>query len=467
MKTDETHLKALIDRQTESLNIEFKRWIDPTSPEGLSKIVKACIAMRNNNSGYLFIGFDEESRQPDFKNTPTEDVRKIFNLDEIQSRVSRYAYPQFEVEVHFVEKDGKEYPVICVAEGIKTPVASRSELRSPTDNSKLLIKQNIVYVRTLNSNGSPSTSEATYQDWEKLTLICFDNREADIGRFVRRHIANVDKSLLQSLLSSMTEVSQPPPKTYEELAIDLLDCGKNRFEASIKGRYSFQLPPHGSWEVSCVINSDEYKNSANQTFLNLISASNPSYTGWPIWLNSRQFSDKATHPYVFEDAWEANIVSLDREWANHIDFWRIDPRGRFYLRRALEDDLKTKIEPLKLLDFGLPIWRVGESLAVGLAFAKAMGYDAESTNLSFSFRWSRLKSRTLTSWADPARHIFERTATQDSVVSTVNIPLSTPLSTIYQYVDVATKALFQIFDGFEVSTSVVEELTKKMLGRSG
>lgn len=467
MKIDETYLKELIDRQTESLNIEFKRWIYPTSLEGIAKIVKACIAMRNNNGGCFFIGFDEESRQPDFNNTPTDDVRQLFNPDEIQLIISKYAYPQFEIDVRFIEKDGQEYPSICIAEGIKTPVSTKSELRDPKDNNKLLIKQNTVYVRTLKSNGTPSTSEATYQDWDKLTQICFDNREADIGRFIRRHLANIEKSQLQPLLSIIAEISQPQTKSYEELAVELLEFGKNRFEAVVGQKYPGQLPSHGSWEVLCIINSDDHKHSANQTFLNLLSASNPNYTGWPIWLDSRQFSDQRARPYVYENVWEACMVHLDREWFNHIDFWRLDPNGRFYLRCALEDDIKPSIEPLKFLDFGLPIWRVGESLAVGLAFAKAMDYDVDSTNITFNFRWTGLRNRELTSWADRARQIRARTATQDSVLSTIDIPLSTPLSALYQYVDIATKPLFQIFEGFELSNSVVEELTAKMLKREG
>jgi len=466
MKIDEAYLKELVDRQTESLNIEFKRWIDPKSPEGISKIIKACIAMRNNNGGFFFIGFDEESRQPDIDNTPTQDVRELFNLDDIQSIVSRYAYPQFEIDIRFVEKDGREYPVVCIEEGIRTPVATKSELRDSRGN-KLLIKQNTVYVRTLKSNGTPSTSEATYQDWEKLTYICFENREADIGRFVRRHLSNVDKTVLQSLFSNIIDISQTRSESYEELAVGLLDNGKKRFEVAVKEKYSEQLPEHGSWEVGCVINSHDQKYSANQSFLNLLSSSNPSYTGWPIWLDSRGFNNPAAHPYVYENAWEACLVSLKGEWSNHIDFWRLDPHGYFYLYHTLEDDIKSSIEPLKFLDFGLPIWRVGEAFAVGLAFAQAMGYEVENTNLTFSFRWAQLQNRVLTSWADRSRSVWERTATQNLVLSTVNLPLSTPLSALYQYVDMATKPLYQIFDGFELSTSVVEELTKKMLGRKG
>ncbi len=465
MKIDDTYLKEIIDRQVESLNIEFKRWIDPTSGEGISKIVKACIAMKNNNGGFLFIGFNEESKQPDLDNAPTKDIKQLYNPDDIQSIISRYAYPQFEIDIRFIEKNGQEYPAICIADGIKTPVATKSELRDLKDNNKLLIKQNTVYVRTLKSNGTPSTSEATYQDWERLTATCFDNREADIGRFVRRHLSNLDISVLQPLLSTLGEISKVHSKSFEELAIDLLDNGKARFESIVNERYLDQLPQHGSWEVACVINTDDNKYFANQTFLNLLSSSNPTYTGWPIWVDSRSFSNQASHPYIFENAWEACIVSLNNEWFNHIDFWRIDPKGRFYLYRALEDDMQTSIKPLQLLDFGLPIWRVGESMAVGIAFAKAMDYDVEATEITFSFRWTRLRNRTLSSWADHTRFIHERKAVQDSVVSTVNVPLSTPMMALYQYADIATKPLFQIFDGFELSPKIAEELTAKMLER--
>ncbi|WP_371371010.1 helix-turn-helix domain-containing protein [Sporomusa aerivorans] len=464
MKINEEYLKKLVDRQTESLNVEFKRWIDPKSPEGISKIIKASIAMRNNNGGFFFIGFDEESRQPDLDNAPIQDVRDLYNLDDIQSIISKYAYPQFEIDIRFVEKGGQDYPAICISEGIRTPVSTKSELRNAND--KLLIKQNTVYVRTLKSNGTPSTSEATYQDWDKLINICFDNREADIGRFVRRHLSNVDKAVLQSLFNNIIEISQTRSASYDELSIDLLDRGKKRFEVMVKEKYpNQQLPKHGTWEVTCVVNSHDQKYSANRTFLNLLSSSNPNYTGWPIWLDSRDFTNPAARPYVFENAWEACMVSLNSDWSNHVDFWRIDPLGQFYLYRALEDDIKPSIPPLELLDFGLPIWRVGESLAVGLAFTQAMSYEIETTNLTFSFRWTQLQDRTLTSWANHMRSIRERRATQNIVLSSVNLPLTTPLSALYQYVDMATKPLYQIFDGFELSTNIVEELTQKMLGR--
>ena len=45
-------------------------------------------------------------------------------------------------------------------------------------------------------------------------------------------------------------------------------------------------------------------------FMNKVSESNPQYTGWPIWLDSRGFNEKGHRPYVLNGAWQALIVHL-------------------------------------------------------------------------------------------------------------------------------------------------------------
>jgi hypothetical protein len=139
------------------------------------------------------------------------------------------------------------------------------------------------------------------------------------------------------------------------------------------------------------------------------------------------------------------------------------------LRRALQDDISHSSRsptPLTALDFGLVTIRNGEAIAVGLAFAKAMGCNVDSTVLSFAFRWTRLKGRQLTSWANPARYISpSRDAYQDEVLSFIDIPLETPLSALGEYVHRATQPLFEIFDGFTLSKEVTDDLTRRLVER--
>ena len=46
-------LDELVKNPQERLALELKAWIDPDTSQGKAKIIKACIAMRNNNSGSI------------------------------------------------------------------------------------------------------------------------------------------------------------------------------------------------------------------------------------------------------------------------------------------------------------------------------------------------------------------------------------------------------------------------------
>ena len=84
---------------------------------------------------------------------------------------------------------------------------------------------------------------------------------------------------------------------------------------------------------------------------------------------------------VRDKGWEALIISFE---GKHVDFLRFDPRGEFYLWRALQDDVSDRIPPEKMLEPILVILRVAEALLVGLAFAKALEWKSEEARLGFT-----------------------------------------------------------------------------------
>jgi predicted esterase len=53
----ENQIQALVDAPSERLNIEVKPWLDPSSNWGEAIIAKALLALRNQNGGFLLIGF--------------------------------------------------------------------------------------------------------------------------------------------------------------------------------------------------------------------------------------------------------------------------------------------------------------------------------------------------------------------------------------------------------------------------
>jgi len=271
------------------------------------------------------------------------------------------------------------------------------------------------------------------------------------------------KEFVQHISQSVT-----PEVTAEELLRRYLQELEERYRGVALER-NVSIPDHGSWEVGLIILGDVPEIKADANFLNLLDSSNPDYTGWPVWLISRGFNDQQSRPYVYDGCWEAFIASLKGGSSDHLDFLRLDPKGRFYLYRALEDDISWSPrapQPLNALDFALPIVRVAEALAVGLSFAKAMGCPQDSTSLSFAIKWSRLRGRQLVSWAEPGRYISPgRVAYQDDVISFVSIPLDTPLSALSEYVNQAVQPLYQVFDGFQLGIGTVEEITQRLIER--
>ncbi|MEO1147826.1 MAG: RNA-binding domain-containing protein [Cyanobacteria bacterium J06638_22] len=465
MEIDSSRIQDLVNRPSESLSVELKRWIDPVSSEGISKIVRTVLALRNHGGGYLVIGFDNKTLRPDVENV-LADVQSAFHIDKIQGLISRFSSEPFEIVVEFPEREGQVYPVIVVPPGVKTPVASKSDLHN--DDNKKLISTDDVYVRSLQANNTPSTTKAGWKDWPTIVEVCFDNREADIGRFLRRHLSGLKPETVREFAAVMAK-GMEPEISVEDLLKECLQEGVKRFQEVIEER-AVELPDQETWEVALLMSGDAPTHSANLQFLSLLDSSNPNYTGWPIWLDSRNFIDESARLYPFEGAWEAFINSLDSIWGGvHLDFMRLDPKGKFYLRRALLEDISNGSqapEPLKVLDFCLPIIRSAEAIAVGIAFAKAMGYETEHTVLDFAFRWTRLRGRELRSWAQPSRHLLPRhNEYQDEVVVFVNVPLDTPLSALSEYVDQVVQPLYEVFNGFTLSKDVVEDLTRRLVER--
>jgi hypothetical protein len=466
MNTDQSRIDDLIGRLSESLTVEVKRWIRIDEPNGISKIVRGALALRNRNGGYFVVGFDDKTLQPDVGNEPS-DVRAAFHTDKVQGLISRYASELFEVRVVFGKLGAREYPVIIVPDGVRSPVAAKANLQ---DQKNTLIRFGEVYFRTLSANGTPSTAPARPQDWPEIVEICFNNREADFGRFLRRQLAGHDIASLFSAVSDL-RLGQNSAPNLKDRAITLLQNGRQRLDLALAERKLTKdeqaIIHRGSWEAALIIDPAQSDRIPNDVFLRTLASSNPQYTGWPIWLDSRSFSDQRSAPVVRDKGWEALIISLgDDVLSKYADFLRFDPKGEFYLWRILQDDVSDKIPPGKALDPILAILRVTETLLVGLAFAKVLGWNSEEARLGFAFRWTKLKGRQLEPWANPVIPISSHGTAQDDTVTTfVELTLDTPESAVAPYVDQATRELFVLFGGYSFPTATTEHWVRRLVER--
>jgi hypothetical protein len=437
---------------SETIDTEVKGWLNPKDPADAAKIARACIALRNSNGGKLILGFDNKTLQKSVLGIPS-DIHETYHADVIQQIVSKFSLPKFDVEVKFAEKDGQTHPLIFVKGGVEYPVITKSSYDK-------VLRQNTVYLRTLSNDTVSSSEPNTPDDWDRLIRICFDNREANIGRFFRRHIQAI-----------ATELKQLPTAPAVE---EFLKEGKAQFDARVKEKVAEgkipSIPINGLREVSLIINGD-FEPTPVKHLLDKLFLLQPRYTGWPPWINTHFFSNAEARPYVKKGAWEALVINVHPFDKNMIDFWRIEPAGRFYCLRTFDDDTSNTLlssggKPGQLFDFKLLISRTAEILGTGKVFAEALGANPKNTKLEFAFRLSGLKGRTICCWVEPGRRLIQHVKAEDSeVTSKCSIPLEIPQSALWQSVKVLTQPVFDIF-GSGVGDSIIEEITNETLNRS-
>jgi hypothetical protein len=272
------------------------------------------------------------------------------------------------------------------------------------------------------------------------------------------------------LLEGLSGANAPAKLTLRDHALTFLDEGAGRFSAETAVRKltgeALRIAKAGSWEVSLVLDPPKTNQLPTENFRQILASSNPRYTGWPVWLDSSGFQESAHRPVVKSNAWETFIVSSD-SWSRHLDFYRFDPNGKFYLHRNLQDDTSDKVQHGTLLDPTLVIIRIAEAVAVGLAFARALNWQAEPCTLGFAARWTKLQGRTLASWANPEAYISPRgKASDDTAVGYTQLRSDTPPNAIAPAVQELIRPLFVLFDGFEMPRQSVEGWVQRLLERN-
>lgn len=444
----------------ESLNIELKAWFDPNTPEGKAKIVKAAIALRNFNGGYFGIGISNEGA-PLTEDVPN-DIDGLFHQDTIQALIARHSSEVFEISVKFGIYKSVRFPFIVIPSGVRTPVAVKLGITDSKNPPKDLIKKNTVYVRTLFSNFTPSSAEAQFSDWPQIMNICFDNREADIGNFVRRHLSGIN---IPDLLVNLGGL----PIEKQTAAVDtfLNDC-RQRFLQTKKSENAIDLGK-GRVEVAFIIKSTQERKKirADENFLSSFIYANPRHTGWPFWLDSRGSSRNHNRLRTYSGGYESLIEDYEGSFIlPHLDFWRAEPPGSFYHIRVLWDDLlaiKNGNKPNQFLSMDIATRTVAEAISIGMSFAKSMAFPENQTTLEFAFRWSGLEGRQLSS-SEFTRYVPPgRTCGDDQVVSHVNVPLDIAPSSIPSIVPDAVADLFSAFDGMVFEGNVLANIANEFL----
>jgi hypothetical protein len=263
-----------------------------------------------------------------------------------------------------------------------------------------------------------------------------------------------------------------------ESARQVLDKGDRSFHEAIgkltdlseAERAAFEM---GTQHVALVVDGVVPEHVANERFLDRVLSANPRFRAdCPVWIDTRGFSDLRFRPHVTNKAWQTLFVTAGKSLWDLAEFYMLDPKGRFYLRRMLEDDSFARANNFPVgayLDPHHVITRTAEAIAVGLAFAKAMQCDPGMTRLAFGSRWTKLANRVIHNWTGFGRFIPPRqqyVSVDDEAEGFVEIPLSTPPGALAPFVERVTADLFAQFNGFEVPIGFTGNVVQKLIEKA-
>lgn len=481
---DSNAINDLLRNPAESLGVELKSWLDLKTVAGRAKTARALIALRNNNGGVLILGFDDKTCVPVADGRPDK-LAEAYHADEIQSLVKDLCLPPFEVTVHLGTRDDQQFPVLVVGAGVRSPVISRQRVVEEVGGKSVVhLRQHAVYVRSVHNGRVESVEPRSPADWDSLTELCFDNREADIGRFLRRHAP----ALLQEIRGTPPPEAPPqapplvpvpppvpPPMAFVPPATDLvaiLAKGETNYQDRVaylkKAGRSAPSDRKGWREVAIACNGPVRPVSVPKLLEELFTR-HPRLSGWPAWIDTRGSGKEESRPYPNQGGWEA-LVQLGRQEYSEpmVDFWRLEPAGSFYLRRSYEDDVFPQVgeNQGKVLDFLLVISRAAEALGTAHVFARTLSTDPETGSLRAEFRWTGLRERQLTCWVEPMRDLWTAVPAYESEVrSGVIVPLNLTLPALTPFVEEAVKPLFTAF-GITIGSKIIEEIAIKTLRRT-
>ncbi len=213
------YVVGYINHPRETFSCELKPWINPSANAyDQVKIAKICLALRNKDGGTLLIGLSDEGESMDVPDN--YDPNALFTQDTVQAIVSAYSAQQFGVDVHHVElsePQNHQVVAIVVPGGIKSPALCRKD--SATDQYPS-VKKGFVYTRTVASNGTISSAPASQQDIDDITQTCFDNRVADIGQFLGRHLTKQNLDVLKAAIEAQDQEGEAEQEQDQEQELE-------------------------------------------------------------------------------------------------------------------------------------------------------------------------------------------------------------------------------------------------------
>jgi hypothetical protein len=174
-------LRELVDDPNETLENEYKSWLDLSDPETRAGLARHLSALANHGGGRIVVGFSDDLKYAG----PNPYSAVSWDRDSISGIVKKYLEPTFQCDVFGVQSTaGNQHPIVFVPPHGGVPICSKAD--GPTVNGKPAgIRNGTYYIRKTGPESAPIT---TSDEWRALIRRCVMHDRAAL-------LAAIDASL--------------------------------------------------------------------------------------------------------------------------------------------------------------------------------------------------------------------------------------------------------------------------------
>jgi len=174
-------LKELVDEPNETLDDEYKSWLDLSGPEGRANLARHIAALANHGGGRIVFGFTDQLAYAGPNTNPTP----LLDRDVVAGIVKKYLEPAFHCDVFRVESAaGNEHIIIVVPPHGAVPVCAKADGPMVAGRTLGIIK-GTYYIRKPGPESAPISNAS---EWSPLIRRCLMHDRTAI-------LAAVDASL--------------------------------------------------------------------------------------------------------------------------------------------------------------------------------------------------------------------------------------------------------------------------------
>ena len=445
----EGRLEDLLREPQERPDVEIKQWLDlKDNNDHKVKLSKGICALANHGGGHFIIGLrkDENGQYAEAPGRPAQLAG--YDTDTINQIVAKYIDPVIHCESWVVRRSANApaYPIIAVPGGHTVPLRVKKQSANEQDAIGYYVRR----------PGPCSEQPQTAQEWDQLIRRCVANAKDDLLNQIRL------------LLAGGPSAESKPDEAA--LVRQWFEASKARWRSLAKpepGQEQAAGPhlPSGHYAVGFRL-FDLPAEVGGAELLKRLTNGVVRLTGWPpFWVPTNRQEIK---PYPAGEDIECWIGSDGRDDAAHSDFWRVSPRGEFFLIRGYQEDtslMQMHIgEGRRGFDISLPVWRLGEVLLYAASMARQLGNP--SAKVVFQIEYTGLAGRQLGAWGNTRRHMHGgQTARDDTFHAVLTAQADQIQDSLPELVSRVVYPLYERFDFAQPTRALVPEELQRMIRR--